>query len=101
MNMYPFAPENLVSRDGFGSSVPRQLAHVHAQAESGAYLRDSSRFPRRRPFICFKPPYAIGSVRSLVAANVTTQNQLSKIPNPGIAPKLVLAGGGEGENGVG
>ena len=47
----PFVPENLVSRDGFGSSIPRQPAHLHTQAESGAYLRDSSRFPRRRPFI--------------------------------------------------
>ena len=47
----PFAPENLVSRDGFGSPVPRQPAHLHTQAESGAYLRDSSRFPRRHPFI--------------------------------------------------
>ena len=60
-----FAPDNLVSRDGFGSPVPRQLAHLHTQAESGAYLRDSSRDPRRRPFIYFKPPYAIGSVPSL------------------------------------
>ena len=34
-------------------------------AQSGAYLRDSSRVPRRRPFIYFKPPYAIGSVPSL------------------------------------
>ena len=33
--------------------------------QSGAYLRDSSRVPRRRPFIYFKPPYAIGSVPSL------------------------------------
>ena len=56
-------PENLVSRDGFGSPVPRQPAHLHTPAESGAYLRDSSRVPRRRPFM--KPPYAIGSVPSL------------------------------------
>ena len=56
-------PENLVSRDGFSRPVPRQPAHLHTQAESGAYLRDSSRVPRRRPFI--KPPYAIGSVPSL------------------------------------
>ena len=54
-----FAPEILVSQDGFGSPVPRQPAHLHTQAESGAYLRDSSRVPRRRPFICFKPPHAI------------------------------------------
>ena len=45
-----FVPENLVSRDGFGSPVPRQPAHLHTQAESGAYLRDSSRVPRRHPF---------------------------------------------------
>ena len=62
-----FVPENLVSRDGFGSPVPRHdLAHLDTQAESGAYfLRDSSRVPRRRPFIYLKPPYAIESVPSL------------------------------------
>ena len=53
-------PENLVSRGGFSRPVPRQPAHLHTQAESGAYLWDSSRVPRRRPFM--KPPYAIGSV---------------------------------------
>ena len=49
-NIYlsPFAPENLVSRDRFGSPVPRQPAHLHTQAEPGGYLRDSSRVPRRR-----------------------------------------------------
>ena len=46
-----FVPENLVSQDGFGSPVPRQPSHLHTQAESGAYLRDSSRVPRRRPYI--------------------------------------------------
>ena len=44
-----FAPENLVSRVGFGGPIPRQLAHLHT--ESSACLRDSSRVPRRRPFI--------------------------------------------------
>ena len=29
------------------------------------YVRDSSRVPRRRPFVYLKPPYAIGSVPSL------------------------------------
>ena len=56
-------PEKLVSRNGFSRPVPRQPAHIHTQAESGAYLRDSSRVPRRRPFM--KPPCAIGSVPSL------------------------------------
>ena len=41
----PCVPENLVSRDGFSRPVPRQSAHLHTQAESGAYLRDSSRVP--------------------------------------------------------
>ena len=53
-----FAPENSISRDGFGSPVPRQPARLHTQAESGAYLRHSPRVPRRRP-------YAIESVPSL------------------------------------
>ena len=56
-------PENMVLQHGLSRPVPRQPAHLHTQAESGAYLRDSSRVPRRRPFM--KPPYAIGSVPSL------------------------------------
>ena len=65
ISLSAFAPENLVPRDGFGSPVPRQPAHLHTQAESGAYLRDSSRVPHRRSFIYLKPPYAIGYVPSL------------------------------------
>ena len=59
----PCVPENLVSRDGFSRPVPRQPAHLHSQAESGASLWDSSRVPLRRPVM--KPSYAIGSVPSL------------------------------------
>ena len=40
----PCVPENLVSRDGFSRPVPRQPAHLHTQAESGAYLRISPEF---------------------------------------------------------
>ena len=65
ISLSAFAPENLVSRDGFGSPIPRQPAHVHTQTEYGAYSRDSSQIPRRRPFILLKPPYAIGSVPCL------------------------------------
>ena len=59
----PCVPENL-SRET-GSAVPSRvtLFILHTQVESGAYLRDSSRVPRRRPFM--KPPYANGSVPSL------------------------------------
>ena len=65
ISLSSFAPENLVSRNGFSSPVPRQSAHLHTQAESGAYLRDFSPVPRWRLFIYLKPPYAIGSVPSL------------------------------------
>ena len=61
----PYVHENLVSQDGFSRPVPRQPAHLHTQADSGAYLRDSSRVPRRRPVIYFKPSYASGSVPSV------------------------------------
>ena len=39
ISLSPFARENLVLRDGFGSRVPRQPVHFYTQAESGAYLR--------------------------------------------------------------
>ena len=36
----PFMPENLVSRNGFGSPVPRQQAYLHTQAGSGVLSVD-------------------------------------------------------------
>ena len=35
VSLSKFAPEKLVSRDGFRSLVPRQPAYLHTQAESG------------------------------------------------------------------
>ena len=46
-----FVPANFVSRDGFGSPVPRSLLISILEGESGAYLWDSSRVPRQRPSI--------------------------------------------------
>ena len=46
-------------------SSPASACSFHTQAESGAYLRDSSPARRRRPFSYLKPPDAIGSVPSL------------------------------------
>ena len=70
ISLSAFAPE-IWSRE-IGSAVSSRVSPLilHTQAESGAYIRDSSRVPRRRPFIyCersdFKPPYAIGLVPSL------------------------------------
>ena len=65
ISLSAFEPENLILRDGFGSPVSCQPAHLYTRAEPGAYLRDSSRVPRWRPFIYLKPPYTIGSVPSL------------------------------------
>ena len=50
-----------------GLTVPSRVSLLipHTQAESGAYLRDSSRVPRRRSFIYSKPPDTIGSFLSL------------------------------------
>ena len=58
ISLSPFAPEDLVSRDGFGSPVPRQPAHLHTPAEPGltGFLPSSA-----AASIClFKLPYAIG-----------------------------------------
>ena len=47
-SLTPFAPENVISRET-GSAFPSRvsLLILHTQAESGAYSRDSSRFPQR------------------------------------------------------
>ena len=60
-----FEPEDLVSRDGFGSPVPRQPGHLHTQAESGASLRHSSLVPRRLSSMFLISTCAIVSVPSL------------------------------------
>ena len=83
ISLSAFAPDNLVSRDEFGSPVPRQPAHLHTQADSGAYLRDSSRVPRRRTFM--KPPYAIVSVPSLSGHAIEYRwRSLPRVHRPGV-----------------
>ena len=64
-----FAPENVVSRDDFGSSVPHEPAHLHTHAKYGAYLRDSSRVPRRRPFLYLYPHASSGQSRVIGSRN--------------------------------
>ena len=58
--LYRFAPENLVSRDGLDSFVPRQPAHLHTQAKSGAYGIPPEF--RGGVLYLFKPPHAIGPI---------------------------------------
>ena len=38
ISLSAFVPENLVSRDGFGSPFPRQLAHLHTQVDLSMVL---------------------------------------------------------------
>ena len=65
MFLSAFAPENLVSRDGFGSPVPRQPAHLHTQAESGALTGFLPSSAAASIYVYFEPSYANGSVPSL------------------------------------
>ena len=64
------APENLWSRET-GSAVPSRVSACSSPCSFMLnlvftyYVREESRVPRRRPFICLKPPYAIGSVPNL------------------------------------
>ena len=51
ISLSAFVPENFFSRDGFGSPVRVSLLISILEGESGAYLWDSSRVPRQRPFI--------------------------------------------------
>ena len=63
----PFAPENLVSRDGFGRPVPRQPDHSPTQAEFIIVLTHGVGFlpfSAAASIYLFIPPTAIGSVPS-------------------------------------
>ena len=59
-SLSPFAPENLVSRDGFGIPVPRQPARLHTQAECGAYLLTGlPPSPAAASTYSLRPPYTL------------------------------------------
>ena len=73
--MSAFAPENLASRDGFGSPVPRQPAHLHTQAKSGAYLRDSPRVPRRRPYTTTEDDNGAGDIWGTTVRNEDEESE--------------------------
>ena len=60
ISLSPFAPENLVSRDGFNRLVPRQSAHSTYSRVKWCLLTGFLWM-----IYSFKPQYAIGSVKSL------------------------------------
>ena len=84
-----FVPENLVSRDGFDSPVPRKPAHLHTQAESGALLTGSLPSSAAASIYSYKTairhrvsPEFIGS-RSCVPMAFTAESP------PALSPKVV------------
>ena len=70
----PYVPDSLVLRDGFSRPAPHQPAHLHTQGESGAYSRDSSRFPRRRPFFYLNRHTPSGQCRLYRATQLRTND---------------------------
>ena len=61
----PFAPKNLVGRDGFGRPVLRQPAHSPHSGWIWCLLTGFLPISAAASIYLFKPPYAIGSVPSL------------------------------------
>ena len=79
-SLSPFAPENLVSRNGFGSVVPSRVSLLVSILGLNlvlTYYGDSSRVPRRRLYIYFynhTPSYQtrVYRVKQLRTDDVTT-----------------------------
>ena len=71
--LHPLSRMRIRSRET-GSAVPSRVSLLifHTQAESGAYSRDSSRFPRRRPFIYFNRHTPSGQSRVYRITQVRT-----------------------------
>ena len=86
-----------------GSAVPSRVSLfiLHTQAEPGSYSRDSSRFPRRRPFIYtairhwFSPEF-IGS-RNCVPMSFTAESPSAPATSSpqGIVPVAGAASAGQ------
>ena len=92
LSLSPFAPENLLSGETSSAVSSRvSLLVLHTQFESGAYSRDSSRCPRRRPHkyihIINIPSTAIGSISSL--SQMRTDGVHCR-ESSGIAPSVVF-----------
>ena len=65
ISLSPFAPENLVSRDGYGHPVSRQPAYSPYSGWTWCLLTGFLPISAAASIHLFKPPYAIGSVLSL------------------------------------
>ena len=65
VSLSAFAPNNLVSRDGFGSPVPRQPVHSLYSGWIWCLLTGFLPSFAAASIYFFKPPYAVGSVPCL------------------------------------
>ena len=76
ISLCPFAPENLISRDGFGRPVSRHPSyspHSGSRAESGAFSRGIPPDFRGGGHI-FIPPYAIIGSRNCIPMASTAES---------------------------
>ena len=73
-----FAPENVVSRDGFGSPVPRQPAYLLLRLNLMLTYGITPEFRGGVHLFLLKPPYAIGSVPSLSGHAIGTNDVHSR-----------------------
>ena len=94
-------------RNGGGGSCPRSrlriwsretdlavpsrvsLLILHVQAESGAYVRDSSRFPRRRPFMYLNLHTPLGQFRVYRAITQLGNDAVNCRGSPGARPVVL------------
>ena len=65
ISLYPFAPENLVSRGGFGHPVPRQPAQSPHWSWIWCLLAGFLPISAAASISLFIPPYTVGSVPGL------------------------------------
>ena len=71
----PYAPENLVSQDGFSRPVPRQPAHSPYSGWSWCLLMGFPPISAAASIYLFKPPYAIASVPTLSGHAIACQRR--------------------------
>ena len=82
-------------RRRFGCPFPRQPAHLHTQAKFGAYARDSSRFPPRRPLIYLNRHTPSGKSRVYRTTQLRTDGvQCRKLAGAGPVVLKVVPGTG-------
>ena len=71
ISLSPLAPENMVSRDGYGRPVPRLPAYSPYSSRIWCLLTGFLPISTGAPLYLLKPPYATGGVPSLSGHAIT------------------------------